>query len=65
MRFDAGGLDRNIQLQKLPPKMTETRVKLSRRVPVRPTGDTRLFIRIQQEDGHRAWTSPIYVFRDN
>ncbi len=64
VRFDAGGLDRNIQLQKLPPKMTETRVNLSRRVPVQSTGDTRLFIRIQQEDGHRAWTSPIYLFRD-
>ena len=26
-------------------------------------GDTRLFVRITQIDGHRAWSSPIYLFR--
>ena len=26
-------------------------------------GDTRIYIRVQQEDGHRIWTSPIYLFR--
>ena len=26
-------------------------------------GDTRLYIRAQQEDGHRLWSSPIYLFR--
>ena len=28
-----------------------------------PTGDTRLYVRVQQEDGHRLWSSPIYLFR--
>jgi hypothetical protein len=31
---------------------------------VRRTGDTRLYLRMQQEDGHRQWTSPVYLFRD-
>ncbi len=36
---------------------------LRRKIKVRPDGDTRLYIRVQQEDGHRIWTSPIYLFR--
>ena len=28
-----------------------------------PNGDTRLYVRVQQEDGHRMWSSPIYLFR--
>ncbi len=30
---------------------------------IRPAGDTRLWVRVQQEDGHRIWSSPIYLFR--
>lgn len=61
--FSAGGLDRAIKLYRLPEKLTETRLRISRRIPLRSEGDTRLFIRVTQEDGHRAWTSPIYLFR--
>ena len=61
--FPAGGLERAIKLQRLPETMTESRMALRRRIKVRPTGDTRLYIRVQQEDGHRMWSSPIYLFR--
>jgi len=61
--FDAGGLDRRISLQRLPDAMIETSLSLRRKIKLRPNGDTRLYIRVQQEDGHRIWTSPIYMFR--
>ena len=61
--FDAGGLERRITLQRLPEVMTERRLQLRRRITLRASGDTRLFIRMQQEDGHRIWTSPLYLFR--
>jgi hypothetical protein len=61
--FEAGGLGRAISLQRLPERMSETRMSLRRRIKLRPDGDTRLYIRVQQEDGHRIWTSPIYLFR--
>ncbi len=61
--FSAGGLDRAVKLYRLPETMTETRVDIRRRVKVRSDGDTRLFVRVTQEDGHRAWSSPIYLFR--
>lgn len=61
--FDAGGLDRKISLQRLPDAMTQTSLRLRRKIKLRRQGDTRLYIRVQQEDGNRVWTSPIYMFR--
>jgi hypothetical protein len=61
--FEAGGLERAVKLQRLPERMTERRMALKRRIKVRPSGDTRLYVRVQQEDGHRMWSSPIYLFR--
>jgi hypothetical protein len=63
MLFQAGGLERRLSLQRLPDVMGERRVVLRRRLPVRDVGDTRLYVRVQQEDGHRMWSSPIYLFR--
>jgi Protein of unknown function (DUF3604) len=61
--FDAGGLDRAVTLQRLPRTMSEPRVRHTAMFKVRSEGDTRLYVRVQQEDGHRAWSSPIYLFR--
>ena len=61
--YDAGGLERAIRLQRLPAEMTERRLTLSRRIKLRTDGDTRLYVRIQQEDGHRIWSSPVYLLR--
>ncbi|HEU5017661.1 MAG TPA: DUF3604 domain-containing protein [Pseudolabrys sp.] len=62
--FEAGGLDRAVNLQLLPERMTERRLTHRRKIKLRNDGgDTRLYIRVQQEDGHRAWSSPIYISR--
>jgi hypothetical protein len=61
--FPAGGLERAIKLQRLPEVMTEHRMTLRCRIKLRSSGDTRLYVRVQQEDGHRMWSSPIYLFR--
>lgn len=61
--FPGGGLEREVTLARLPETMTETRVRLTRRIAVPKGRDTRLFVRVTQEDGHRAWSSPIYLFR--
>jgi hypothetical protein len=39
-------------------------MELRRKVGLRAIGDTRLYVRVQQEDGHRMWSNPIYLFRD-
>jgi hypothetical protein len=61
--FEAGGLERAVRLQRLPEVMHERRLAVRRRLRLRPAGDTRLYVRVQQEDGHRIWSSPIYIFR--
>jgi hypothetical protein len=61
--FEAGGLERRVEVQRLPEEMTERRVRLRRTVRLRSGADTRLYVRIQQEDGHRMWSSPIYIIR--
>jgi len=61
--FEAGGLERAIRLQRLPAVMTGRRLSLRRKVNVPKGGEARLFVRVQQEDGHRMWSSPIYLLR--
>jgi len=63
LAFPAGGLERAVLLQRLPDAMSDRRMELRRKVGLRTTGDTRLYVRAQQEDGHRMWSSPIYLFR--
>ena len=47
-----------------PRSMTRARAwRCAGAIKLRATGDTRLYIRVQQEDGHRMWSSPIYLFR--
>jgi hypothetical protein len=60
--FEAGGLERAVKLQRLPEVMGERRMSLKRKIKARSQGDTRLHVRVQQEDGHRMWSSPIYLF---
>ena len=60
---EAGGLERRLRLQRLPVAMQPERLTLRRSLKVRADGDTRLFVRVQQIDGHRAWSSPIYMFK--
>ena len=58
-----GGMDKTIQVNRLPNALSETHLKLERKISLREQEDTRLFVRVFQEDGHRAWSSPIYLFK--
>ena len=60
--FSAGGLDRAVKLSRLPEQMSVAQMRFSRTLERRMMGDTRLFVRVTQADGHRAWSSPIYLF---
>ncbi len=63
LRFDGGGLDRAIRIFRLPDELSDTRMNLTKEFAVRPDGDTRPYIRVTQIDGHRAWTTPLYIFQ--
>ncbi len=64
MVFDnSGELPRFLKLTRLPDENPHLSMKIERRVPLRAEGDNPLYIRVELEDGTRAWTSPIYLFR--
>lgn len=59
--IDAGKLDRKMRLFRLPERMEATDFSGRVTVPVDTIqGDVPVWLRITTEDGHRAWTSPIY-----
>jgi hypothetical protein len=61
--FDFGGLNKRIRIYRLPQKVAPAlfcfKLTLDRLVK----GDNPLYIRAVQEDGHMAWSSPIYVIK--
>lgn len=61
MVMDAGGLKRQLQIYRLPPVMTHEPVRLQHEVAFSGQADVPVYARVTQEDGHQAWSSPIYL----
>ncbi len=61
--FDAGGIERRVRVFRLPEENRHEHVRIERRVPLRDDRDNALYVCVTQEDGHLAWSSPMYVFR--
>ncbi len=62
VRFDCGGLFKALRVFRLPDENKTRAMTLSRKVNLRKSSDTRLYACVTQEDGHQAWSSPIYLF---
>lgn len=62
--YDASGqLPRFVKVFRLPNDNPHRSLHFTREVPLHANGDNAIYIRVTQEDGTRAWTSPIYVYR--
>jgi hypothetical protein len=62
--FDASGeLPRLIRVFRVPETSGARAFRFTRPVALKGGSDNPLFIRVTLEDGTRAWTSPIYVYR--
>ena len=62
LRIDAGGLDRHLRLVRLPDTNPHLQLSLERKLALNASGDNPLYVCVTQEDGHQAWSSPIYLF---
>jgi hypothetical protein len=60
---DCGGLGKAVRLTRLPDGPLPATLTERVRVPLIPGRERCLFLRIMFEDGHVAWTSPIYLTR--
>jgi hypothetical protein len=58
--IEAGGLWRRIRLFRLPEQLKPEALRASLKVTLAPGRDNPLYVRVTQEDGHQAWSSPIY-----
>ncbi|WP_162792154.1 DUF3604 domain-containing protein [Pseudosulfitobacter sp. DSM 107133] len=60
---DCGGLGKAVRLSRLPDEMLPSKLQTQLSVPLSSDEERCLFARIVFEDGHIAWTSPIYITR--
>jgi len=61
--FDLGGLDRRLRLFRLPDVNPHHALSIERPIALEPEGDNPIYVRVTLEDGHQAWSSPIYIHR--
>ncbi len=62
--YACGGMDIRLMVTRLPEKLSETAYAATHEIPLSPGHEARLYVRITQEDGHQAWSSPIYMERE-
>ena len=59
--FENGGIERRIRVFRLPDENTANRANLVRDIQLHPERDNPLYVRVVMEDGHVAWSSPVYL----
>jgi len=60
--FEAGGLGRCVRVFRLPDANPHLACEFERDIPIAAQGDTPVYVRVTLENGHQAWSSPIYLF---
>ena len=59
--WDYGGVAKQLKVARLPDKPLASTMRVSHRMENLKKGDNPIYMRVIQEDGHMAWTSPVYV----
>ena len=60
--WDCGGLRKEISMVRLPDQQPSCEFALHLPLTELHKGDNPIYIRMTQEDGHMAWSSPVYVY---
>jgi hypothetical protein len=61
LTWDCGGLDVALRAFRLPDRQVSCQFNLELPLSGLKPGDNPVYIRVAQEDGHMAWSSPIYI----
>jgi len=59
--WECGGLQKKISVYRLPDRLDATTFSFDLPLKKLHKGDNPLYVRVDQVDGHAAWSSPIYV----
>ena len=62
--FDAGGLERRLRVYRMPQDNRVFQIRETVPVVLEPKGDNPLWVRVTTDDGYNAWSSPIYIYRE-
>ena len=62
--WDCGGLHKRIDIFRLPERPASRTMDIEVDIGHLKQGDNPLYVCVVQEDGHMAWSSPVYVVRD-
>ena len=60
--WDCGGLRKEISMVRLPDQQPSCEFSFCLPLTELHAGDNPIYIRMTQEDGHMAWSSPVYVY---
>ncbi|HEX9469206.1 MAG TPA: DUF3604 domain-containing protein [Bradyrhizobium sp.] len=63
--FEGGGLGRQLRVYRLPESRKVTSMHVTHQVTeiAQAGADVPVYVRVTQEDGHQAWSSPIYLIK--
>jgi hypothetical protein len=59
--WDCGGLHKRIEIYRLPSRQNSSEFSFNLPLTALHEGDNSVYVRVVQEDGHMAWTSPVYL----
>ena len=62
--LDGGGLDRKIRVFRLPENNNSLQLRCSVELDLKPVGDNPIWVRVTTEDGFNAWSSPLFIYRE-
>ncbi len=61
LRLDCGGAGRQLSFHRLPDQLKSTAFRLNAPLKLSNDAEDAYFVKIVQEDGHMAWTSPVFI----
>ena len=61
LTFPAGGIDLRVFMRRLPARDVSRELSFDHAHPIPPRGRHAYWVRVTQEDGAQAWTSPVYL----
>jgi len=59
--WECGGLRKRIEVHRLPDRQSSAEFAFELSLEHLTRGDNPIYVRVSQEDGHMAWSSPIYL----
>ena len=62
--FEFGGMDIKLNVKCLPDKLNNPNFCIKKKIILRKEQESRIYVKVTQEDGHQAWSSPLYIKKE-